>query len=202
MKLYYSPLACSFAVNVALREAALPFTLERVDTKVKKTASGRPYLEINPKGYVPALELDDGTILTEAAAVLQYVADQSRAAKLVPPAGTLDRVRVQEWLNWTASELHKCFSPLFDPAASDQRKQESRAKIANWLDFLETSLDGREYLVGKAFSVADAYCYAVLNWTHFTGIALDGHPRVAAYVARVAERPAVKEAFAAETKPA
>jgi glutathione S-transferase len=202
VKLYYSPLSCSFAVDIALREAALPFALERVDTKNKKTAGGRPYLEINPKGYVPALELDDGTVFTEAAAVLQYVADRSRGAALAPPAGTPDRVRLQEWLNWTASELHKCFTPLFDPAAAAERKQESKARIAHWLDFLETSLDGREYLVGGTFSVADAYCYAVLHWTRFTGIALDGYPRVAAYVARVAERPAVKEAFAAETKPA
>jgi glutathione S-transferase len=201
VKLYYSPLACSFSVDIALREAGVPFELERVDTKAKKTAGGRPYLEINPKGYVPTLELDDGTVITEAAAVLQYVGDRSRGAPLAPAAGTLDRVRLQEWLNWTASELHKCFTPLFDPNLSEERKQEARTEVVRWLDFLEKSLEGREFLVAKAFSVADAYCYVVLNWTRFTGIALDGHPRVAAYLARIAERPAVKEAFAAETKP-
>lgn len=202
MKLYYSPLACSFSVDIALREAGLAFELERVDTKAKKTASGRPYLEINPKGYVPALELDDGSVITEAAAVLQYVADESRGAELAPRAGTLDRVRLQEWLNWTASELHKSFAPLFDPKLSDERKQEARTEVGRWLDFLEGQLEGREFLLGHSFSVADAYCYAVLNWTRFTGIALQGHPHVAAYLARIAERPAVKEAFAAETKPA
>jgi glutathione S-transferase len=202
VKLYYSPLACSFSVDIALREAGMAFELERVDTKTKKTAGGRPYLEINPKGYVPALELDDGSVITEAAAVLQYVADQSRGVALAPPEGRLDRIRVQEWLNWTASELHKCFTPLFDPKLSDERKQEARTQVARWLDFLDGSLEGREFLVGKAFSIADAYCYAVLNWTRFTGIALDGHPRVAAYLVRTAERPAVKEALAEETRPA
>jgi glutathione S-transferase len=202
VKLYYSPLACSFAVDIALREAGLPFELERVDTKAKKTASGQAYLEINPKGYVPALELDDGQVLTEAAAVLQYVADKAPAAKLAPPAGTIERARVQEWLSWTGTELHKSFGPLFNPAYSDERKAEHRAKIAVWLDFLEQTLNGRDYLVGSGFTVADAYTYVVLNWTNFTGIKLDGHPRVARYVARIAERPAVKAAFAAETKPA
>lgn len=202
MKLYYSPLACSFAVDIALREAGIPFELERVDTKAGKTASGRPYLEINPKGYVPALELDDGQVLTEAAAVLQYVADRAPAAKLAPPAGTLERTRVQEWLHWTGSELHKSFGPLFNPKTSDERKAEEKERIAGWLDFLERSLEGREVLVGEDFSVADAYAYVVLNWTSFTGISLDGHPRVQRYVKRIAERPSVKEAFAAETKPA
>ena len=202
MNLLFSPGACSLASHITAREAQIPINIERVDLATKKTATGRDFLKINPKGYVPALELDDGSVITEAAAVLQYVADQSRGAQLAPPSGTLDRVRVQEWLNWTASELHKSFAPLFDPKLSDERKQEARTEVVRWLDFLEVSLESREFLVGKSFSVADAYCYVVLNWTRFTGIALQGHPRVAAYLARIAERPAVKEAFAAETKPA
>lgn len=199
MKLYYSPLACSFAVDIALREAGLEFTLERVDTRQRRTASGDDYGKINPKGYVPALALGDGRVLTECPVVLQYVADLAPAAKLAPPAGSFDRYRLKEWLGFIASELHKCFGPLFDPKERDDVKAAARERAGRWLDHVERGLEGRQHLLGDDFTVADCYAYAVVNWTKFTGISLDERPNLARYVARIEARPAVRAAFAAET---
>jgi glutathione S-transferase len=199
MKLYYAPGACSLSPHISLREAGVPFDLERVDLASRKTASGEDFSKINPKGYVPALRLDDGEVLTEGAAMVQFIADRSPAAGLAPANGTLERVRLQEHLNFIASELHKAFSPLFTPSTSAEAKQAAMASVARRLDYFERHLgDGRAYLLGERFSVADAYLFTVANWTGPTGIGLDKWPNVAAFVARVAARPSVQAAMRAE----
>lgn len=197
MKLYYIPGACSLSPHISLREAGVPFELDRVDAG--KTASGKDYKTINAKGYVPALQLDSGEVLTEGAAVVQFIADQHPDAKLAPPGGTVARARLQEHLNFIASELHKAFSPLFNPAASEESKAAAPDQVAKRLDHIETVLsDGRPYLLGETFSVADAYLFAVASWTGPTKIGLERWPRLQAFVARVAERPAVQAAMKAE----
>jgi glutathione S-transferase len=199
MKLYYAPGACSLSPHISLREAGAAFDLERVDTKTRTTQSGADYLAINPKGYVPALQLDGGEVLTEGAAVVQFIADRHPAAGLAPANGSLERARLQEHLNFIASELHKAFTPLFDPSAPEAAKQAAPAAVARRLDHIERLLaDGRAYLMGERFSVADAYLFTVASWTGPTGIGLDRWPRLAAFVARVAARPAVQAAMRAE----
>lgn len=197
MKLYYMPGACSLSPHISLREAGAPFELDRVDAG--KTESGKDYKTVNAKGYVPALQLDSGEVLTEGAAVVQYIADQHPGTGLAPPSGTLERARLQEHLNFIASELHKAFGPLFDPSASDEAKAAAPAKVAMRLDHIEKALgDGRSYLLGEKFSVADAYLFAVASWTGPTKIGLDRWPKLKAFVARVSERPAVQAAMKAE----
>jgi glutathione S-transferase len=199
MKLYYAPGACSLSPHIALREAGARFDLERVDLATRTTETGEDYTRVNPKGYVPALRLDDGEVLTEGAAIVQYVADRHPEVGLAPPAGTLARARLQEQLNFVASELHKSFSPLFDPAAVDGEKQSALGGIARRFDHVERTLaDGRAYLVGERFSVADAYLFVVARWAKPTGIGLDRWPRLAAFVERVEARPAVRAALAGE----
>ena len=199
MKLYYAPGACSLSPHISLREAGVAFDLERVDTRTRTTASGADYLAVNPKGYVPALQLDGGEVLTEGAAVVQFIADRHPASGLAPANGTLERARLQEHLNFIASELHKAFTPLFDPSAPEAAKQAAPAAIARRLDHVERLLaDGRSWLLGERFSVADAYLFTVANWTGPTGIGLDRWPKLAAFVARVAARPAVQAAMRAE----
>ncbi|TAJ37367.1 MAG: glutathione transferase GstA [Reyranella sp.] len=199
MKLYYAPGACSLSPHISLREAGAAFDLERVDTRTRTTESGADYLAINPKGYVPALQLDDGEVLTEGAAVVQFIADRHPAAGLAPANGSLERARLQEHLNFIASELHKAFTPLFDPSAPKAAKQAAPAAVARRLDHFERLLaDGRAYLLGERFSVADAYLFTVASWTGPTGIGLDRWPRLAAFVARVAARPAVQAAMQVE----
>ncbi len=198
MKLYYSPGACSLASHIALRELGLPFEAVRVDLRKKTTESGADYAAINPKGYVPALELDGGALLTENVAILQYLADQRPAAALAPPNGTLERYRLQEWLGFINSEIHKAFGPLFDPGAPEAAKDAARQRIARRLGFTEQALAGRDYLLGQQFTVADAYLYTVLTWTGFAGIDLGQWPGLKAYQARIAARAAVQAAQAAE----
>ena len=198
MKLYYSPGACSLSPHIALREAGLTFTLEKVDLKTKKLAGGGDYLAVNAKGYVPALQLDDGSILTEGPAIVQYIADQKPQSALAPAAGTVERYRLAEWLNFITSEIHKSYSPLFNPDAAPAWKEAARANIAKRLDVIERHLDGRTYLLGERFTVADGYLFTVLNWSGWTKFDLSKWPRVQAYLARVAERPKVREALAAE----
>lgn len=197
MKLYYSPGACSLSPHIVAREAGLPLSLVRVDTKSRKTASGDEYLAINGKGYVPLLELDDGTRLSEGPAIVQYLADRAPGSRLAPPNGTLPRYQLQEWLNFITSELHKQFSPLFDPSHGDDVKARFRDKIAGRLDWLVKQLGDRDYLTGE-FSVADAYLFTVLNWTKWTGIDLSRWPVLERYVARVAARPQVQAALKEE----
>ena len=194
MKLYYAPGACSLGPHIALREAGLDFELERVDLRAKTTATGGDYREINPKGQVSALLLDDGTLLTENAAVLQYIGD--RGGDLIPPAGSMERYRVQEWLSFVGAELHKNFGPLFRGMEGGPRQ--AFVDILNAkIGYIETVLAWRDHLLGS-FSVADCYAFAVLRWTKDVNIPLDAAPSVAAYLKRIAERPMVREAMRAE----
>jgi glutathione S-transferase len=199
MKLYYSPGACSLASHITLREAGAAFDLEKVDVKQKKTEHDADFWAINPKGYVPALALDSGEVLTEGAAILQYIADQHPAAGLAPTAGTLQRARLQEQLNFVATELHKAFTPLFNPAASDADKAAGRQRVEQRLGLIEKQLvDGRSFLLGDSFSVADAYLFVVAGWTKHFGIDLAAWPQVAALCQRVAARKSVQAALKAE----
>ena len=199
MKLYYTPGACSLSPHIVLREAGVDFELERVDLAAKTTEAGADFRAINPKGYVPALQLDDGQVLTEGPAIVQYVADSRPDARLAPPAGTLERARVQEHLNFVASELHKSFSPLFSPATSAEAKEAARAKIRQRFDDVERMLsDGRKFLAGDQFTVADAYLFVVAGWARPTELGLASWPHVEAFVNRVGEREAVRAALHAE----
>ncbi|MBD9374254.1 glutathione transferase GstA [Rhizobium sp. ARZ01] len=199
MKLYYSPGACSMASHVVLNEIGKPFEIEKVSTKTKVMESGRDYWAINPKGAVPALEIENGEILTEGPAILQYIADANGATELAPPAGTLARARVQEMLSFVGSELHKAFSPLFHPGKTDAEKDAAREMVGKKFDWLESCLsDGRAYLTGSAFTVADAYAFVVANWSSVTGISLAGWPKLTAYVERIAARPSVQATLKAE----
>ncbi|WP_291729758.1 glutathione transferase GstA [Leisingera sp. F5] len=199
MKLYYKPGACPLASHIALYETGRPFEIEAVDTAAGRTESGANYRAINPKGYVPALGLDDGSVLTEGAAVLQYIADSYPEAGLAPAAGTLARARMQEQLNWIGTELHKAFGPLFRDGTSEGGKDEARTAVAGKFDLIEAQLsDGREWLVADQFSVADAYLFVVSNWANFTGIDLALWPRLAAFVSRSAARPSAQAAMRAE----
>ena len=164
MKLYYSPGSCSLASHIVAREGALPIQLERVQLKTKQTAGGLNFLAINPKGYVPALALDDGSVLTESAAVLQFLADRSLSAPLIPAQGTLERYRAVEWIHFISTELHKGWNPLFDRAIVADAKQRYRDKIAQRLDFVADHLAHHQYLLGQAFSAPDAYLFTVLRW--------------------------------------
>lgn len=199
MKLYYLPGACSLATHIVLREAGASFELDRLDKATKKTESGDDFLALNPKGYVPALSLNDGDVLTEGAAILQYIADENPSKALAPAAGSRARVHLQSTLNFIATELHKSFSPLFNPASSEAEKEAAKVKVATRLDQVEKQLaDGRQYLLGDDFTVADAYLFTVVNWSFPTGISLDRWPNVAAYHQRIAARDSVQAALKAE----
>ena len=197
MKLYYMPGACSLAPHIAFREAGLPVDLELVG-RDKKTKSGEDYLSINPKGAVPAVKLDDGQVLTEAAVIQQYIADKAPGKKLAPAAGTIERYRLQELLNYIASELHKGIGQLFNPAMPEEYKEAVKKGLAaKQFPFIEKTLAGRDYLLGD-FTVADGYAFTVLNWTRLHNIDLSAFPNIGAFMKRVAARPAVQEAMKAE----
>ncbi len=199
MKLYYSPGACSLSPHIVLREAGADFELDRVDFATRKTAGGIDFNQINPKGYVPVLQLDNGEVLTEGAAIVQYLADQNPKAGLAPQAGTLERARLQEHLNYIAAEVHKGFSPLFSKDLDDAGREAAKKKLGQRLDYVEKLFsDGRSFLLGNAFSVADAYLFVVLSWTKPTGIGLEKWPYLQAFVGRVAGREAVQAALKAE----
>jgi glutathione S-transferase len=199
MKLYFSPGACSLHPHIALREAGIPFELVRVDLRAHKLAGGgEDYYGVNPKGYVPLLELDDGTRLTEGAVIDQYVADRNPEAGLIPRAGTLERYRAQEWLNFIAAEIHKQFSPLFYPTTPEETKVQQRQRIAGRFDLVEKTLAKQPYLLGDGFTVADAYLFNMLRWTEFTGMDRSKWPSLVAFFDRVSQRPAVQAALAAE----
>jgi glutathione S-transferase len=197
MKLYFSPGACSLHPHIALREAGLPFELVRVDTRAHKTHDGKDYYAVNPKGYVPALELDDGSILTEGAVIDQYIGDRKPEAKIGPPAGTMERYRLQEWLNFIASEVHKAFGPLFG-SGPEEVKEQARERIGKRFDLFARQLESHPYLLGESFSVADGYLYNMLRWTSFTGIDLGKWPALVAFFGRMEKRPSVQAALAAE----
>ena len=198
MQLYYSPGACSLASHITLREAGLPVELRKADTKTKKLEDGSDYFAVNSKGAVPALRLDDGQVLTEGPAILQYLADQKPESKLAPKAGTLERYRLLEWLNFITSEVHKSFSPLFNPAADAAVKQYTTQNLEKKFDWIDKQLTGKQYLTGEQFTIADAYLFVVANWSNFVGIDLGRWPALKAFQDRVAARPKVQEALAAE----
>lgn len=198
MKLFYKSGACSLSPHIVLREAGLDFTIESVDLANKRTEHGGDYLQINPKGQVPALLLDDGTLLTEGVAIVQYLADRVPDRKLIPPAETMARYHAIEWLNYIATELHKGFGPLFNPRLSDENKAAARAGLEKQFHYLDTALGERPYLLGQDFSVADAYLFTILCWAKAMHFDLSQRPTLAAYMARIAARPAVVATLSAE----
>lgn len=198
MKLYYSPGACSLSPHIVLREAGLAFEPVLASTKTHKLQDGTDYYGINPKGYVPLLELDDGQRLSEGPAIIQYIADQAPGKQLAPANGTMERYRLQEWLNFITTELHKTFSPLFNPAISDDAKGVFRTKLHERFKWVEEQLAGKQFLMGDQFTVADAYLFTVSNWGQHVGVDLSGYPDLVAYRGRIAARPAVQEAMKAE----
>jgi glutathione S-transferase len=198
MKLYFSPGACSLSPHIILQETGLPFTIEKVDLRAKQTASGADYLGINPKGYVPALETDDGVLLTEGPAIVQYLADQVPEKQLAPAPGSIERYQLMSWLNFIGTEIHKNYSPLFNPAGSDESKDNARQNLAKRYAYVERMLEGREYLVGTRFSVADGYLFVVTNWSGMLKLDMSAFPNIAAFQKRIAARPAVQQAMKAE----
>ncbi|TFF06099.1 glutathione transferase GstA [Pseudomonas sp. BCA14] len=198
MKLYYAPNACSLAPHIVLRELALPFELVRVDNKAKTTAKGEDFLQINPKGYVAALQLDNGQVLTEASAILQYLADLKPAAGLAPANGSWERVRLQEWLNFVASEIHGGLGVFFNSAIPDDVKALFKATLFKRFAILVQTLERQDYLLGSQFSVADAYLFVVLRWAAFHAIDLAEWPALDAFMQRVGQRPEVAAAMAVE----
>jgi glutathione S-transferase len=198
MKLYYAPGACSLAPHIALHETGLSFDPVKVDIRAKKLEGGEDYWAINPKGAVPALGLDEGEVLTENAAVLQYIADQAPASGLLPPLGDLRRYRVLEWLNYVATELHKGFGPLWNPASTDEAKEAVRDLLGKKFDFVQEQLGDGPYLLGEAFTLPDAYLFVILTWTRIHQIDLSRWPGLTAFFERVKARPAVRAAMRAE----
>ena len=198
MKLYYAPGACSLSPHIVAREAGINIDLQKVNTKDKTMEGDGDFWKVNPRGYVPVLELDDGQRLTEGPAIVQYLADQKPETGLAPKAGTLERYRLQEWLNFLTSEVHKQFSPLFKPNTPEDYKPIAKQNIATRFDWLDQQLAGKDYLMGKQFTVADAYLFVLTNWTKPTQIDLSKWPNIAAFNKRVAARPKVKQAMQAE----
>ena len=193
MKLYFSPGACSLASIIALRESGATFVVERVDLKTKRTENDEDFLDINPKGYVPALQTAQG-LLTENVAVLQYIADLNAHAKLAPPKDSFERYRLLEWLGYVSSEIHKSFKPFFMPDADELEKKHAVDKLRQRLDLVEHSLERHDFLMGEHFSVADAYLYTVLTWLPKTGLELKQWPAIQRYHRRIDERSTVQEA--------
>ncbi|MDF1642620.1 MAG: glutathione transferase GstA [Pseudomonadales bacterium] len=198
MKLFYTPGACSMAIHIALNEAGVKYELEKVDLQSKKTESGLDYLVINPKGYVPCLQLDNGEYLTEVSALLQYIADSNPSKNLLPPVGDLARYRVLETANFVSTELHKNFGPLFNPALDNAARKERLELIGKRLDIVNSQLEGREYLVGDQFTIADAYLTTVLGWATFAKLDLAAWPNLGAYAGRTMSRPGVVATLKAE----
>ncbi|HET9626596.1 MAG TPA: glutathione transferase GstA [Kofleriaceae bacterium] len=198
MKLYFAPGACSMSPHIVAQEAGIPLTLVKVDLGTKKTASGDDFAKINPKGYVPALELDDGELLTEGTAIVQFLADKNPGAKLAPANGTMERIRVQEMLGYINSELHKSFSPLFNPKTSDDVRAERTAYLKKRFAYVDQQLAKGPYLFGEQFTVADAYLFTVANWANFVKLDLSELKHLTAFMAKVAARPAVQKTLAAE----
>jgi glutathione S-transferase len=198
MKLFILPGACSLAANIALREAGIPFDLVKVSHHTHKTPDGVDFNQINSKGYVPALVLDSGELLTENAALLPYIADLNPAAKLAPPIGTPERYRLSEWLAYINSEIHKAFSPLFAPNASEDMKQYARANLTKRIGWVAEQLGSKPYLLGEQFTVADAYLFVVLSWSGLVGFDLSPWPNLKPFQERIAARPHVIAAMTAE----
>jgi len=198
MKLYYWPGTCSLSPHIVSREAGIDLQLAQLDRAERKTADGTVLSNVNPKNQVPVLELDDGQKLTEGPVIVQYLADQKPAAGLVPPPGTMERYRVQEWLNFVTSELHKTFAPLFRPTTRDDFKATLRDLLGQRFDWIDKQLAGKQYLMGDKFTVPDAYLFTVLRWSPRVGIDLGKWKNISAYLDRVGARPKVQEAMKVE----
>ena len=198
MKLYFTPGVCSLAPHIALREAGLEFTLEQVNPNTKRTSRDANYLDINSNGYVPALEIEPGLILTEGPAIMQYIADKMPESRLAPPAGSLERYRLMSWLNFITSEIHKGFSPLFKPNMPAEAKTLAKEQIATRLEYVERHLARQDYLLGEGFTIADAYLFVTTGWAGFVGISLEPWPAICAFRERISARPAVRAALQAE----
>jgi glutathione S-transferase len=198
-QLYYAPGACSLAPHIVLRELGEDFSLVKVSTKTHETEDGKDFYKINPKGYVPALGLGNGEVLTEGAAITQFLADNKAGSDLAPRPGTMERARLNEWLVFINSEVHKTFGAMFNPAITDDQKKDVIKKLSTRFDFVEKSLaDGRSYLTGEKFTIADAYLFTVVNWSNFTGVDIGPWPKLKAFQARVAARPHTQAAMKAE----
>lgn len=195
MKLYFSPGACSLSPHIILHEAGLAHETDKVDLRAKTTASGKDYRTVNPKGAVPALELEGGVVLTEGPAIVQYLADQAPDRNLIPSNGTLARYQVQSWLNFISTEIHKSYSPMFNPESSDDVKKMAMGNLSKRYEFLDQELGQRDYLFGAAFTVADAYLFVVTNWAGMVKLDLSKFANVQAFQKRIGERPAVQKAL-------
>jgi glutathione S-transferase len=198
MKLFYAPGACSLSPHIALLEAGLPYDLVKVDLRAKKLENGEDYLKVNPKGQVPALGLDNGELVTEGPVIIQMIADQARDKKLAPARDSAERYKLQEWLNFITTELHKNFSPLFQPAIPDDVKNFFRERLTSKFKYVDSQLANRDYLLGKEFTVADGYLFVMLAWADRLNLDLSGFANLMACKARVAARPKVKEALTKE----
>ena len=198
MKLYYSPGACSLSPHIALLEAGLPYELVKVDIRAKKLENGEDYLKLNPKGQVPALGLDSGEIVTEGPVIVQMIADQAAAKNLAPAHGSAERYKLLEWLNFITAELHKNFGPMFSPVLADEAKAFFKDRVMGKFKYLDGQLGGRDYLMGKDFTVADGYLFTMLSWADRMKFDLSAMPNLVAYKDRVAARPKVKEALTRE----
>ena len=198
LKLYYSPGACSLSPHIALFEAGLPFEIEKVDTKAKKTASGANYLDINPNGYVPALQIAEGKVITEGPAIVQWIADQAPQSHLAPANGTWERTQLQQWLNFISTEIHKSYSPLFSAEVPDAYKTMTKDKLFKRYAYVNEQLKGKQFLLGNHFTVADGYLFTVTNWANFLKLDLSEFREVAAFSDRVNSRPKVLQALKAE----
>ncbi|MEE1657326.1 glutathione transferase GstA [Microvirga sp. CF3062] len=198
MKLYYFPGACSLAPHIVAREAGIALTLEKVDLANRTTETGASYTAINPNGYVPALGLQEGSVLTEASVIIQYLADSQPAADLAPAHGTMERYRLLEWIGFISTEIHKGFGPLWNPATPDAVKIATKERLASRFAYLDKKLGSQPFLMGDTFTIADAYLFTVVNWTNFHAIDISPFPNLQAFQARIAARPAVQQALEAE----
>jgi glutathione S-transferase len=198
MKLYYSPGACSLSPHIALLEAGLPYDLVKVDLRAKKLENGDDYLKVNPKGQVPALALDNGQVVTEGPVIVQMIADHAKDKNLAPPRDSEERYKLQEWLNYITSELHKNFGPMFSPVLTDDAKAFFKDRVMGKFKYVDSQLAGRDYLMGKQFTVADGYLFTMLSWAEHLKFNLSAMPNLLAYKARVGARPKVQEALTRE----
>jgi glutathione S-transferase len=198
MKLYYSPGACSLSPHIALLEAGLPYDLVKVDLKAKKLENGDDYLKVNPKGQVPALGLDNGELVTEGPVIVQMIADKASAKNLAPARDTAERYKLQEWLNFITTEVHKNFGPMFSPVLADDAKAFFKDRVMAKFKYIDGALAGRDHLMGKQFTVADGYLFTMLSWADRMKFDLAAMPNLVAYKARVGARPKVQEALTKE----
>ncbi len=198
MKLYYTPGTCSLAPHIVLEETKTPFTAVKIDLRTKKANDGSDFLKVNPNGYVPALMLDDGTVLTEASVLVQYIADKAGATNLAPANGTVARYQLMSWLNFVATEVHKGFSPLFHPKMPAEGKAVATERLIDRIKFLDGHLAKSAYITGNSFTLPDAYLFTVLQWTYGLKIDLSPFPHIVAYLEKIRARPAVEAAMRAE----